>query len=263
MNRTVIFIAAGLAAVALVVVLVLQRPGPAVESDVSTSVPPEATVTTPEPQPSTSAAAPSTPRTPRRPTTDAPAAPEPAAPVAEAPAEPAADVATLRIDSDVPGAQVFLDRQFVGAAPVTAENIKPGSHQLNVSAEGFEGIAQTIDVSPGPRDITVRFREVRLNAKIAVIHKHRIGSCKGELVATPQGIRYDTTDKDDAFTATLADLEAFQVEYLDKTLKVKVRRGKQFNFSDPEGNADRLFVFHRDVDKARTRISKGDTPAGQ
>jgi hypothetical protein len=193
------------------------------------------------------------------PTTEAPAPP---APVMEAP-PPAVDVATLRIDSDVPGAQVFIDRQFVGVAPVTAENVRPGSHQLNVSAQGFEGIVQTIDVTPGPRDIAVRFKEVRLNAKIAIVHKHRMGSCRGELIATPQGLRYDTPDKGDAFTVALADLETFQVNYLDKTLKVKVRKGKEYNFTDPDGNADRLFVFHRDVDKARGRLSKGDTPAAQ
>ena len=64
---------------------------------------------------------------------------------------------------DVPGAQVFIDRQFIGAAPVVAENVAPGTHQLNVSAEGFESYAATIDVSPGERDIVIKFREVRLD----------------------------------------------------------------------------------------------------
>ena len=132
---------------------------------------------------------------------------------------------------------------------------------MNVSAEGFEGIAQTIDVEPGPRDVPIRFREVRLNATVAVVHKHRVGSCKGQLVATAQGIRYDTDDKDDRFSAPLADLETFVVDYLDKNLKIKLRKGKQYNFTDPDGNADRLFVFQRDVDKARQRLIKGDAPA--
>ncbi|MEQ1573172.1 MAG: PEGA domain-containing protein [Vicinamibacterales bacterium] len=187
--------------------------------------------------------------------------PEPAPAPVEAPVEAAPEVGTLRIESDVPGAQVFIDRQFVGATPVTAQNVKPGTHQLNVSAEGFEGIARTIDVEPGPRDITLRFREVRLDARIAVVHKHRIGSCRGQLVATPQGLRYETTDKDDAFAAQLLNLETFQVDYLEKNLKLKPRGGKQYNFTDPDGNADRLFVFHRDVDKVRDRLRKGDQPA--
>ena len=155
----------------------------------------------------------------------------------------------------MPKAQVFIDRQFVGTTPLTAENVKPGTHQVNVTAEGFDGIAQTIDVEPGPRDLTFRFREVRLDATLAVVHKHRMGSCQGRLVATADGIRYETADKDDAFTASLNDLEAFQVDYQDKNLRIKLRKGKQFDFTDPDGNADRLFVFHRDVEKARQRFA--------
>jgi hypothetical protein len=74
-------------------------------------------------------------------------------------------------------------------------------------------------------------------------------------VATADGIRYETADKGDAFTASLNDLEAFEVDYQDKNLRIKLRKGKQFNFTDPDGNADRLFVFHRDVEKARQRLA--------
>jgi hypothetical protein len=161
----------------------------------------------------------------------------------------------LRIETDVPGAQVFIDRQFIGNTPLTAENVKPGTHQLNLTAEGFDGIAQTIDVEPGPRALSFRFREVHLEAALAVIHRHRMGSCQGRLIATADGIRYETADKDDGFTAALADLEAFQVDYQEKNLRIKLRKGRQFNFTDPDGNADRLFVFHRDVDKARQRLA--------
>jgi len=231
----------------------------------------------PAPAPAaTSAAAPSAPRREADPAVTPPetassasraAAPRAARKPAVAPEAPAVvdpaklELGTLRIGTDVPGASVFIDRQFIGTAPVTAENIKPGTHQLNVTAEGFDGIARSIDVEPGPRDLTVRFKEVRLNAMLAVVHKHRIGSCTGQLVATPQGLRYDTSDKDDHFEVPLKDLETFAVDYQDKNLKVKVRKGKQYNFTDPDGNADRLFVFQRDVDKVRQRLAKGDAAA--
>ena len=207
-------------------------------------VPVPAPATTPEP----ARAAPRRPAETPRPT----AAPVPLPSRAEAPPTEG----TLHFESDVPGAQVFIDRQFIGNAPITAEHVKPGPHRLNASVAGFDGVVETIEVSPGSRDITFRFREIRLDAKLAVIHKHRIGSCSGQLVATPQGIRYETTDKDDAFRASLLDLETFQVDYLEKNLRVKVRKGKQYNFTDPEANADRLFVFHRDVEKVRDRLRK-------
>lgn len=193
----------------------------------------------------------------RRAPRPAPAKVEPA-PVASA---PAAAVGLLTIQSDVPGAQVFIDRQFVGAAPVKAHELTLGSHKVNVSAPGFEGVAETIDVEPGPRELTIKLREVRLDAEIDVIHKHRMGSCTGRLVATPQGMRYETQDSGDRFDVALGDFEALEVDYLKKNLKLKIKKGRTFDFSDPAGNADHLFVFHRDVVKARERLLKGDPPA--
>jgi hypothetical protein len=168
---------------------------------------------------------------------------------------------TLHIVSDIPGAQVFLDRQFIGATPVTANDVPPGSHQLNVSAQGYDNHVQTIEVSPGSRDIMITFRVVRLNASIEVVHKHLMGSCRGRLVATPKGLRYETTDDDDAFGATLLDLETFHVDYLNKSLRLQPRKGKRYDFTDPQGNADRLLIFHRDVERARERLKRGDVPS--
>jgi hypothetical protein len=219
-----------------------------------------------EPNAATDAAAPTTTRTttarPAAPGAEKPAAAPRSASRASAPAEPEAapaetvtELGTLRIETDVPGAQVFIDRQFIGTTPVTASNVKPGTHQLNLTAEGFDGIAQTIDVESGPRDLMFRFREVRLDAALAVVHQHRIGSCEGRLVATADGIRYETANKDDGFNAPLADMETFEVDYRARNLRITLRTGRQFNFTDPDDNADRLFVFHRDVERARQRLA--------
>jgi hypothetical protein len=202
-------------------------------------------------------APPPRPAEPRRRPSPAPAASPPPAAVA-APAGP-----TLRVDSDVPGAQVFVDRIFLGTTPLTTTAVTTGSHRLNLSAPGFEGVAQSIEVAPGGQDIVVKLREVKLDVKLDVVHKHRTGSCSGQLVATPGGMRFETTNKDDAFTTPLLDLETFEVDYLEKNLRIKPRQGKRYDFTDPEGNADHLFVFHRDVDKARERLKKGDPPAAQ
>ncbi len=255
MNRQVVAIAfavAGFAAIAAVIVIRTDAPEPEEPAVVATAP----------------AAAPAP--APRAPDPE-PVAPEPAPPVAlPVAAEPVVEtpppvapptVGTLRIDSDVPGAQVFIDRQFIGRAPVVAEGVEPGSHQLNVSAEGFDSVVTAIDVVAGEREIVVKLREVRLEASIDVIHRHRFGSCLGRLVATPQGLRYETSNENDGFTTALLDLETFEVDYLDTNLSVRLARGRQFNFTDPDGDADRLFVFHRDVEKARERLSRGDPPA--
>ena len=262
MNRTLIALVAAIVVLGGVYLFLNRTASEPAPAETSVSTAPAAPHAVPATKPTPAAPAPAASGSAKKPRTDVPAPAEAPVPVAPAPASEAApETGTLRIDADVPGAQVFIDRQYVGATPATAANVKPGTHQLNVSVEGYDGIAQTIDVEPGPRDIKVRFKEVRLDLKATVVHKHRMGSCQGRLLATPQGLRYETTDKDDAFTASMSDLEVFQIDYLEKNLKVKLKKGKQFNFTDPDGNADRLFVFHRDVEKARDRLKKGDAPA--
>jgi hypothetical protein len=41
--------------------------------------------------------------------------------------------------------------------------------------------------------------------------------------------------------------------YLDQRRRPR-RRRQAAHFADPEGNADRLFVFHRDVDAVRKKL---------
>jgi hypothetical protein len=263
-NRRVLFVTIAVCVfVTAIVFLILLWPS-SEEPEVAVVAP--RAPATPVPPPRAVPATPATEapaRAPRRveePSENAPAAP--AEPIAPPAAEPSPALGSLRIETDVPGAQVFLDREFIGVAPITADNVTPGTHQLNVSAEGYDGIAMPIEVTPGSRDLVLRFREVRLNSAIDVVHRHGVGSCRGRLIATPAGIVYETSNKNDAFSAPLLDLETFEVDYLAKNIRVRLPKGRQFNFTDPDGNADRLFVFHRDVERARERLRKGDTPAG-
>lgn len=187
--------------------------------------------------------------------------PEPAP--APAPAAPKADAATVVIESDVPGASVFVDREFVGTAPVTLRDVAPGTKRINLSAEGFEGVQRSVEVSPGENTVTLRFKEVRLNTSVGVAHKHGLGGgCEGTLRATIDGLQYETSNKGDAFNLPYAQVESFEVNYLEKNLKVKQKGGKTWNFTDKAAaNADKLFVFHRDVTAAREKLAKGYTAA--
>ena len=166
---------------------------------------------------------------------------------------------TLTVESDVAGAMVFLDREFKGTAPVVIEGVALGSHRLNLSAEGYEGYSEPVEIVAGPNDVAVRFREVKLDETLAVVHKHTVGSCEGRLIADPQGLRYETANKNDAFVMKFADVEAFEVDYLKKNLRIKQRGGRTYNFTGE--SADALFVFHKNVQKARERLAKGDPPA--
>jgi len=256
--KRLLVVLVGIAVLAGVAFVVLRReaPKPAREDVTAAIVPAPAPAAAPAPAPP--AAPPVEPAPSAAPRPRPAPAPKPA--VAPA-ATPAVAAVSLHVDADVPGAQVFIDRRFVGETPLTTSEVDPGSHTLNISAKGYDSVARSITVIPGSQDVMIKFREVHLEAKLEVVHKHRMGSCSGTLIATPQGLRYETTDKDDAFNAPLLDLDTFEVDYLKKNLRIQPKKGKRYDFTDPDGNADRLFVFHRDVDKARERLKKGDTPA--
>jgi hypothetical protein len=121
-----------------------------------------------------------------------------------------------------------------------------------VSAEGYDGYAEDIQVGAGVNEIAVRFKDVRLDESLAVKHKHGMGSCEGRLVATVDGIRYDTDHDKDAFTVPFTTLEPLDVDYLKKNLRVKIRGGRKYNFT--AASADDLLVFQRAVEAARGRL---------
>jgi hypothetical protein len=154
---------------------------------------------------------------------------------------------SLRIVSDVPGATVFLDRNYIGTTPVDIKDVSPGEHELTVSAEGFDMHAETVEVTSGHRDVNVSFKNVELHESIAVVHKHGIGSCEGTLIADNNGLRYETSNKKDGFSVPYAKLEQFEIDYIKKNLNVKIRNGRNYNFTEKSGNADALFVFHKNV----------------
>jgi PEGA domain len=164
---------------------------------------------------------------------------------------------TLRVTSDVAGAVVFVDRRFLGKTPLESRDIQAGSHRLQVSAEGYDGVTQSIEIAEtGPTDVSVSLKPVVVAAHVPVVHKHRFGSCEGTLVADVRGLRYETSNRDDAWTLPFGDLEKLSLDYQGKTLQIKQRGGRTWNFTTRTSNADPLLVFQRAVDHARSRLAR-------
>ncbi len=161
----------------------------------------------------------------------------------------------LRVESDVPGATVFLDRKYVGTTPVTVTDVGPGTYGLTVSAEGYDIYSERVELSAGSRDLYVRFKEVRLHETVKVVHKHTFGSCEGTLIATPDGLTYETTNKKDGFSIPFSSLERFEVDFINRNLQIRVRGGRKYNFTEKSGNADVLFVFHKNVEATTKRLA--------
>jgi hypothetical protein len=200
---------------------------------------------------------PPAPRARTSPSPRATAAPTPATEARATPrpkAEPRPEgvTATLRVDADVPGANVFLDRKFLGTTPVETRDFAPGPHRLNVSAEGYEMYGESVELAAGPNEVVVQFKAVRLDEHVDVVHKHGVGSCRGRLVATHAGLRFEAEKAGDSFQAPLPSLEPLQLDYLNRSLRVKQKGGKTWNFT--ADSADALLVFQKAVEAARKRL---------
>jgi hypothetical protein len=165
----------------------------------------------------------------------------------------------LRVESDVPGAIVFLDKRYLGKTPVAARAISRGLHRLDVSVEGYDVHSETIQADSGEHSVMVRFQEMHLNERVDVVHRHGIGSCRGTLIATLQGLRYESVEGEHSFAAPLDAIERFEVDYLKKNLSVRLRGGRKFNFTIRDGSADPLLIFHRKVERVRSALARKDT----
>jgi hypothetical protein len=252
MNRTVmaVVIAGSMTALFFLFMVLRREPAPSV---VRVTPPPAPRVNAPPPRSAPEPASPPSAARTRPPRRVEPTPPPPAEP-GPSPA-PVDTGVMLTVSSDVAGASVFLDREYVGTTPVTVRGLTPGAKHLNVTAEGQDGYAERVTLNEGANTVNVEFKKVRLDASIPVIHRHGVGACEGTLEATVSGLAYRTPNKGDAFSLQFADLEQFDVDYLKKNLRVKQRGGKTWNFTDRRETADGLFVFHRDVQKARERLA--------
>ena len=173
------------------------------------------------------------------------------------PLPPPPTTGTLRIDSDVRGADVFIDNAFVGRTPAVIEGVAPGRRKINVSADGYETVGGFHDIAPGPSELTIPVKIVRLDRRVAVRHKHGVGGCEGRLSASPDGLRYETSHSEHAFRAPLTALDTLEADYLEKNLKI-VTGGRSYNFTVAGGaGVDDLYGFYQDIEKVRQRLLGG------
>jgi len=203
------------------------------------------------------------------------------APETEEEAEEAAAPPALVINSDVRGADVFLNGNRVGKTPHKATPLEAGTYDVKVVHEGYEPFEQQVRVEGPDESIQADLKPIQgaqamkaadagepaesaettatteamepaaasadirgLGDSVAVKHKHRFGSCAGVLRTSTDGVHYDSDHKD-AFSAAYADIEELSVDGDELTLKV--RDGRKYDFG-AEGEEQALAAFHARVE---------------
>ncbi|MBQ00294.1 MAG: hypothetical protein CL477_06385, partial [Acidobacteria bacterium] len=83
----------------------------------------------------------------------------------------------------------------------------------------------------------------------------------GTHVSPAAGLERATSGASDIsyeFSIPLDEIERHEIDYLEHTLTLQHREGRTYNFTDDQDTADALFVFHRDVEQARERLSASE-----
>jgi hypothetical protein len=192
------------------------------------------------------------PRTPPKPISSASASLPPRAAARRASPAPAVP-APLHVEADVDDASVFVDRRFVGKAPLDVREVEPGTRRVQVAAEGYATLTEEVEIGGAPVRVVARLTEVRLDESLEVVHKHGAGSCRGRLRATTAGLSFEAESGKDSFSSPFSGLGRLEVDYLKKNLRLTAG-GKTYNFTVDAPNADPLLVFQRQVEAARKRL---------
>jgi len=95
---------------------------------------------------------------------------------------------TLRILANAPGARISVDGELLGASPATKNNIAPGEHIVEATADGYERLMQTVTTEAGAqRVVSLEMRpqslppgRIVVNSNVAGAHVTIDGEDKGE-----------------------------------------------------------------------------------
>jgi hypothetical protein len=128
------------------------------------------------------------------------------------------------------------------ARVVPSAAVSPGASPSASPSSGASG-APTATATPG------------VMAALEVVHKHKLGSCRGRLSATATSLRYEPTRPGDGFDVPRTTVERLIGDARKKILVVKLRGGRTYNFTDPAGGADPLLAFQKAFAKTPPRAS--------
>lgn len=87
---------------------------------------------------------------------------------------------------------------------------------------------------------------------LQVRHDHAVGSCEGTLVLENQGVRYETTDSEDARVWSYADIKQFQIEppsrikvytYEDRKWRLGADKVFQFDWEDEKVTPEQVYEY--------------------
>jgi hypothetical protein len=117
---------------------------------------------------------------------------------------------SLRVKTDVTGAEVLVDGESVGRTPLVLSSLKPGKIKLTLVKPGFEDESREVEVIAGkPASVFIVMKKIlaplpELPIRFLGVHEHTAGRCYGQLVVYRDHIEYKADKGGDAFHIPLS-----------------------------------------------------------
>ena len=150
------------------------------------------------------------------------------------------------------GRPTHLEYFVKGTEPVERCPIHEGRNLLNTFARLFGRGDRDSDArepaAPAPIPLSLPDGQV-----VIVSHDHLLGSCRGRLVADDDGVRFQTTHRD-AFAVAYQDIELFELDPGRRTLRIRPRGRRRYNFTPDAGADGALPAFHAAVLQLRASL---------
>jgi hypothetical protein len=115
----------------------------------------------------------------------------------------AASAGSIRIKTDAPGAEVFLDGTRAGQTPLSLTDVPPGTHELRFVKEGFREATRSVNVpATGSLRLFVVLEAIEgplpaVPRTFHAFHRHGVGLCTGTLTVAKDGLHYRSEDDED------------------------------------------------------------------
>jgi hypothetical protein len=89
----------------------------------------------------------------------------------------AAPGGTIRVLANVPGARISIDGEVVGPSPATRDNLSPGEHVVEATADGYEPAQQIVTLESGQtRVVSLSLQQVQLPPGRIVVNANVAGA---------------------------------------------------------------------------------------
>jgi len=122
--------------------------------------------------------------------------------------------ASLRVKTDTPDVEVWLDGESVGRTPLTLKNLTAGKHRIALLKDGYEDGMQDVEVAPGKSNsvfVVMKPRSVKLPdlpVEFRIVNAGRSSKYVGTLRVSAEAMDYKSDNGAHQFHVPVSSIKS-------------------------------------------------------